>query len=62
MANPRSALLAPRRRGTLRGWVWNVAFGRRVRVQKREGSDIVLDTDDPEGSLAAIRDALAATT
>jgi hypothetical protein len=39
---------------TLRGWVWNVALGKGVQIHKRDGSDIILGTDDPEGLLAAI--------
>lgn len=39
---------------TLRGWVWNVSLGKGVRVTKRDGSDVILGTDDPAGLLAAI--------
>lgn len=39
---------------TLRGWVWNVALGKAVQIQRRRGAPIVLGTDDPEGLLAAI--------
>lgn len=39
---------------TLRGWLWNVALGQGVRIRKRDGSAIVLGTDDPQGLLAAI--------
>ncbi|HEY1653822.1 MAG TPA: hypothetical protein VGF86_01775 [Candidatus Tumulicola sp.] len=45
---------------TLSGWVWNVALGRGVQIRKRDGGDVVLGTDDPEGLLAAISDARAA--
>ena len=31
---------------TLRGWVWNVALGKGVRIVKRDGSDVILGTDD----------------
>lgn len=40
---------------TLRGWVWNVALGKGVRIVKRDGSDIVLGTDDPQELIAAIQ-------
>jgi hypothetical protein len=39
---------------TLRGWVWNVALGNGVRIVKRDGSDVILGTDDSQGLLAAI--------
>ncbi len=39
---------------TLRGWVWNVALGKGVRIVKRDGSDVILGTDDSQGLLAAI--------
>lgn len=39
---------------TLRGWVWNVALGQGVQIRKRDGSEIVLGTDDVAGLLAAI--------
>lgn len=39
---------------TLRGWVWNVALGTGVRIVKRDGSDVILGTDDPHALLAAI--------
>ena len=44
---------------TLRGWVWNVALGKGVRIRKRDGIAIVLGTDDPEGLLTAIQSARA---
>jgi len=40
---------------TMRGWVWNVALGKGVRIVKRNGSDVILGTDEPEELLAAIR-------
>jgi hypothetical protein len=47
-----------------RRWVWNVAFGNGVQIEKRDGSRIILGTDDPDGLLAAIQTAreLAATS
>jgi hypothetical protein len=47
-----------------RRWVWNVAFGNGVQIEKRDGSRIILGTNDPEGLLAAIQTAreLAATS
>ncbi|MEO6835738.1 MAG: hypothetical protein ABI231_07530 [Candidatus Tumulicola sp.] len=44
---------------TSRGWVWNVALGQGVQVRKRDGSSIVLGTDDADGLLAAIQGARA---
>ena len=37
---------------TLRGWVWNVAFGRGVQIHRCGGMPIVLGTDDPEALVA----------
>jgi hypothetical protein len=45
---------------TMRGWVWNVALGRGVQIERRGTLPIVLGTDDPEGLLAAIERARAA--
>jgi hypothetical protein len=39
---------------SLRGWIWNVAYGQGVRVRQRDGREIVLGTDDPDGLVAAI--------
>ena len=39
---------------TLRGWVWNVSLGRGVQINKTDGANIVLGTDDAEGLLSAI--------
>ena len=39
---------------TLRGWVWNVAFGRGVQIHRCGGMPIVLGTDEPEALVAAI--------
>ncbi|HEU5479365.1 MAG TPA: hypothetical protein VFU90_06005 [Candidatus Tumulicola sp.] len=47
---------------TLRGWLWNVALGKGVRIRKRDGIAIVLGTDDPEGLLTAIANVRAADT
>ncbi|MGB8519016.1 MAG: hypothetical protein WCD38_02520 [Candidatus Tumulicola sp.] len=40
---------------TLRGWIWNVALGKGVRIVKRNGSDVILGTDEPQELLAAIQ-------
>jgi hypothetical protein len=37
-----------------RGWVYNVAPGPAVRVVRRDGSALVLGTDDPDGLVAAL--------
>jgi hypothetical protein len=37
-----------------RGWVYNVALGPAVLVTRRDGSAVVLGTDDPAGLLAAL--------
>jgi hypothetical protein len=39
---------------TMRGWVWNVSLGRGVQIDKTDGANIVLGTDDAEGLLSAI--------
>jgi hypothetical protein len=39
---------------TSRGWVWNVALGRGVQIERRGLLPVVLGTDDPEALLAAI--------
>jgi len=44
---------------TLRGWLWNVAVGPAVGLRKKSGGDVLLGTDDPDGLLAALRDAPA---
>src|SRR5579862_4299969 len=45
---------------TLRGWLWNVARGRGVQIERFSAfPPIVLGTDDPEGLLAAIEAARA---
>jgi hypothetical protein len=40
---------------TLRGWVWNVALGKGVRIVKRDGPDVILGTDEPQKLIAAIQ-------
>lgn len=44
---------------TLRGWLWNVALGPAVGLRKKDGGEVLLGTDDPDGLLAALRDAPA---
>jgi hypothetical protein len=45
---------------TQRGWTWNVALGNGVYVRRRDGSGVVIGTDDPNGLTAAIESARAA--
>lgn len=39
---------------TLRGWLWNVAFGPAVALHRNGKMAIMLGTDDPQGLLAAL--------
>jgi hypothetical protein len=45
---------------TQRGWAWNVALGQGVYVRRRDGSGVVIGTDDANGLTAAIESARAA--
>ena len=40
---------------TMRGWLWNVALGPAVGLRKRDGGEVILGTDDPDGLIAALR-------
>lgn len=42
---------------TWRGWLWNVALGSAVALHRNGKLDTILGTDDPNGLLAALRDA-----
>jgi len=42
---------------TFRGWLWNVSLGSAVALRRNGRLDTLLGTDDPNGLLAALRDA-----
>ena len=44
---------------TFRGWLWNVSLGSAVALHRNGKLDTMLGTDDPNGLLAALRDAPA---